>query len=153
MRTKLVLILLSVFICGISWAGCSVTPPLASLGQYDPETSGNGVRGIFNMFITCSEITGFTVTAGPSQTTGSISLRQMRGEVSSSLLNYQLCLDSNWGGACNTIFGTPPNGYAISGNISSAGSTVGVTFWALVYGNQPAMPGWHNDYVVITVTP
>jgi hypothetical protein len=153
MRTKIVLLLLSVFICGISWAGCSVTPPQASLGQYDPATSSSGVRGIFNLAISCSEITGFTVTAGPSQTTGSISSRQMRGEVSSSLLNYQLCLDGNWGGACNIIFGTPPNGTAITGSISHAGSTMVVTFWALVYGNQPAMPGWHNDYVVITVTP
>ena len=153
MRTKLWILLLSFFISGASWAGCSVTPPQASLGQYDPETSGSGIRGIFNLVITCSESTSFTVTAGPSQTTGSISSRQLRGENPSSLLNYQLCLDSNWGGACNIIFGTPPNGNAISGTVSSAGGTVVVTFWALVYGNQPAMPGWHDDYVVITVNP
>jgi spore coat protein U-like protein len=153
MRTKIMFLLLAFFISGISWAGCSVTPPQVSLGQYDPATSTSGVRGIFNLSITCSEVTGFTVTAGPSQTTGSISSRQLRGENPSSLLNYQLCLDGNWGGACNIVFGSPPDGTAITGSISRAGSTIVVIFWALVYGNQPAMPGWHDDYVVITVSP
>jgi spore coat protein U-like protein len=152
MRTKLWILLFSFLISGLSWAGCSVTPPEVALGQYDPIT-GSSVRGIFNLAITCNEITSFTVTAGPSQTTGSISSRQLRGENPSSLLNYQLCLDGNWGGPCNIVFGSPPDGTAITGAVSRAGSTVLVTFWALVYGNQPAMPGWHDDYVVITVNP
>jgi spore coat protein U-like protein len=142
-----------IFICGVSWASCSVTPPQAVIGQYDPETSINGVRALFILTISCSEITSFTVTAGPSQTTGSISSRQLLGEDPSSRLNYQLCLDANWGGACNMIFGIPPDGNAISGYISRAGSAAQAVFWAIVFGNQPASPGWHDDYVVITVEP
>lgn len=144
--------LISVLFSGISWAGCSVSPPQAALGQYDPATASS-VRGIFNLAISCSEVTSFTVTAGPSQTTGSISNRQLRGENPSSVLNYQLCIDANWGGPCNTVFGTPPNGNALSGTVTRPGAITQVVFWALVYGDQPAMPGWHDDYVVITVSP
>lgn len=143
---------LSLVLSGTSWAGCTVTPPLAPLGQYDPAT-GSSVRQQFSMSISCSEMTSFTITAGPSQTTGSISNRQLRGENPSSLLRYQLCLDANWGGPCNTIFGTPPDGNALSGTTTRPGTIALAYFWVLVYGDQPAMPGWHDDYVVITVSP
>jgi spore coat protein U-like protein len=138
---------------GAQAASCSVSPPQASIGQYDPITSTNGVRALFQIGVTCSAATGFTVTAGPSQTSGSISNRQLRGEDPTSLLTYQLCLDSNWGGSCNIIFGTPPDGNAVSGNIANAGGSMQVVFWALVYGNQPAKPGWHTDYVTISIEP
>jgi spore coat protein U-like protein len=152
MRITQWIFLLGMLLNSFSWASCSVTPPIAALGQYDPAT-GSSVRGIFNLQITCSEITSFTVTAGPSQNTGTISHRQLRGENPTSLLNYQLCTDDNWGGPCNKVFGSPPNGEAISGMISRPGSSVLVKFWALVYGDQPAMPGWHEDFIVITVSP
>ncbi|QZA77854.1 hypothetical protein K4H28_16570 [Deefgea tanakiae] len=69
------------------------------------------------------------------------------------MLNYQLCLDANWGGPCNTVFGTPPNGNALSGTVLRPGAITQVLFWVLVYGDQPAMPGWHDDFIVITVSP
>lgn len=146
------ILLAGLMINGISWGSCSVTPPVAEMGQYDPAT-GSSVRGIFSLQIICSELTSFTVTAGPSQNTGSISSRQLRGQNPSSLLNYQLCTDANWGGPCNSIFGTPPDGNSITGSISRPGVVGLVTFWAIVYGDQPAMPGWHDDFIVITVSP
>jgi len=147
------LFLLSIFFSSLSWGACTVTPPQVTIGQYDPITSINGVRALFFMQIFCSEATGFTVNAGPSQTSGSIQHRQLIGEDPSSLLKYQLCLDPNWGGPCNQVFGIPPDGDAAVGNIPHAGGSALVNFWSIVFGNQPAKPGWHNDYVQIIIEP
>ena len=135
-------------------ATCTVTPPDATIGQYDPITNAeSGVKALFYMGISCSAATSFTVTAGPSSTSGSITTRKMVNEFNAnSTLNYQLCLDP-WGSPCNTIFGTPPQGQAMTGKSNAAGSYTQISFQAQVLPRQPAIGGWYNDYVQITVSP
>ncbi|MBE9608165.1 spore coat protein U domain-containing protein [Chitinilyticum piscinae] len=131
-------------------SSCSVgSLPDGDMGLYDPQTTTVDLVKQFSMFVRCTEVTTARVTAGPSQTTGSVDNRALKNDNNNDRLRYQLFLDA----ACTRVFGElEPN--AAYTQIASNGGQGRVNFWARVYGNQTeASPGNYRDYVTLTITP
>ncbi|QZA81680.1 spore coat protein U domain-containing protein [Deefgea piscis] len=148
------------WICGLiftainaaSWgSSCSISLPTGDLGGYEPSVNEAGVSIQQAFWVTCPAGTPLVITAGPSQTSGSIQNRQMRGSLTGTLLNYQLCHDYPGSGTCVRIFGDGQVGTPLTAN--AAGYQQGIYFWTHVFGKQMVDGGEYIDYVAISINP
>ncbi|WP_028450111.1 Csu type fimbrial protein [Chitinibacter tainanensis] len=133
---------------GASWAmSCSISSlPIGDMGVYFPDID---ITRQYAIFLTCTSGGAIaSLSAGPSQNTGSIENRRMKHDSRSDTLRYQLCLD----GACSTIFGNSGNQI---GTIMITDQNQGrFSFWVKVFGGQPLVAaGTYRDTVTITLSP
>ncbi|MBM3115348.1 spore coat U domain-containing protein [Jeongeupia naejangsanensis] len=141
-----------VMIARLASAGCTIgSGQDPSFGQYNPELTSTSVIN-FYVSISCDTSTSYTLQAGPSTNSQSISSRYMLRVGGTERLNYQLCVGVN-NVSCSTIFGDGSTGQPISGTASGGGATNLAYATALLYGSQQVPPGDYADIVPVTLLP
>ncbi|WP_432719916.1 spore coat protein U domain-containing protein [Jeongeupia wiesaeckerbachi] len=149
---RLLFALFLVMIARLASAGCTIgSGQDPSFGQYNPELSSTSVIN-FYVAIACDTPTSYTLQAGPSMSSQSISSRWMVRVGGSEPLSYQLCVGVN-NTSCSTIFGDGTTGQPITGNAPGGGATSLANATALLYGSQQVPPGDYADIVPVTLLP